>query len=79
MSMKTRLARLEARCAPTGGGVAVLLQSGQVSYRGKVFASVADLPPGGYLLAPEAMSEEDWSAKAQAYYREHPVGEPWRE
>ncbi len=79
MNLKTRLAKLEARRALAGGGVAVLLQSGQVSYRGKVFASVADLPSGGYLLALEAMPTDEWSARAQAYFHEHPDNGPWVE
>jgi len=71
-----RLAKLESRLAPTGG-VAVLLTDGQVLYRGQKFSSVEALPPGGYLLAPEAMPADEWSAKAQAYFREHPTDGPW--
>jgi len=79
MSLKTRLVKLESRLTPTGGGVAVLLADGQVSYRGKVYPSVESLPPGGYLLAPEAMPADEWSARAQAYFREHPNNGPWAE
>lgn len=77
MNLKTRLAKLESRLTPAGGGVAVLLESGQVSYRGKVYPSVESLPPGGYLLAPEAMPADEWSARAQAYFHEHPDNGPW--
>jgi len=79
MNVKTRLAKLESRLTPTGGGVAVMLESGQVSYRGQVFSSVEALPPGGYLLAPEAMPADDWSTTAQSYFREHPDNGPWIE
>ena len=74
-----RLAKLESKLTPTGGGVAVLLADGQVICQGQKYPSVEALPPGGYLLAPEAMPADDWSTKAQAYFREHPDNDPWIE
>ena len=66
MNIKNRIAKLEKKQIPMGGGVVVRLSDGSgYMHRNKFYKKISEIPsgPGGFLLVPETLKPEQWKTQ----------------